>query len=321
MSYLVGIYFEISQPVSPVVEGIEEGATDPNVSETSLLVAALRARSSMCETSYFARRDVLAEYLAGEKALEQIENELALEDETKNILGGLAMRTLSIDDRIMEAKKDNVKQMVILGAGLDSRPYRLNLGGVKWFEVDVAEIIEYKEQAISKVPDTIPTTLQVESLSRVPLNLKYRLKDLVPSLEANGFDKTEPALFLMEGLIMYLSVNEVRSLFQALPVVRGSRVVATQVSFVARKGLTNPIFTTLMNFQDKVKIHKIANLWKSDHLVLWLGDAYKPWEVLRQINIAKDQLEQRNLTLPKTLFGKRAFTQTKTGEDVLDFIV
>ena len=58
---------------------------------------------------------------------------------TKGLYGGLVCRTKYIDEAIRVIQKNNIQQIIILGSGLDTRPYRMEeLKNIKDFEVDLA---------------------------------------------------------------------------------------------------------------------------------------------------------------------------------------
>src|SRR6476661_5652178 len=96
-------------------------ATIENVSDTSLWVAYYRAKESERPDALF--KDPLAKVLIGERG-KQIAEGLAFR------LGqyteySVITRTLIIDEYINEAVKEGVDTIINLGAGMDTRPYRM----------------------------------------------------------------------------------------------------------------------------------------------------------------------------------------------------
>ncbi|CAK0827181.1 unnamed protein product [Prorocentrum cordatum] len=121
----------------------------------------------------------------------------------------MAVRTRWIDDAMALAPP---KQLVILGAGLDCRAYRLEaLRGVPVFEVDFGEVLEAKQ------------------LSHVPANLG--VDDLQQALLAAGFHTGQPSVWLLEGLTGYLTEPELAALLESVAAasVEGSTIIATFV--------------------------------------------------------------------------------------------
>ncbi len=62
----------------------------------------------------------------------------------------IVMRTCIIDDFIRCAIAEGIDTIVILGAGLDARPYRMDLpASVQWIEADYPHLIDYKERLLA----------------------------------------------------------------------------------------------------------------------------------------------------------------------------
>jgi len=109
-------------------------------------------------------------------------------------------RTVLLDDIINKAVfQTNIKQIVNLGCGLDTRPYRMNLpADLKFFEIDVPEIIKYKTHILDSM-NAKPTC----KLVRITMDLSKE-NDWVNQLMQAGFNKNELSLFLIEGVLIYL---------------------------------------------------------------------------------------------------------------------
>jgi methyltransferase (TIGR00027 family) len=107
-----------------------------DVSRTARLVAACRALDARLPDGerMIARRDEHAAGLAGDEAMAHAASLPAL-------VSGIALRTRWLDDRI-EAFAGT--QVVLVGAGLDTRAHRLARRGVRFFEVDLPGMLEYK---------------------------------------------------------------------------------------------------------------------------------------------------------------------------------
>lgn len=151
-------------------------------------------------------------------------------------IDGLAVRTRKIDDEVRASIAHGVRQVCVLGAGLDTRPWRLyknhdgtlpeelSIDDVEWFEVDFPEIFQFKLGKLAEV-------------GAEPLLTKYSAvaADLsVPSLwvarlQAAGFRKQTPTLWLLEGLTGYLTEAELCTLFQTLTSIScpASRILVT----------------------------------------------------------------------------------------------
>jgi methyltransferase (TIGR00027 family) len=93
--------------------------------------------------------------------------------------------------------------VVTIGAGFDSRPYRLN--GGNWFELDEPELIAYKNILL-------PTDQCSNPLHREPIDFdKEDLVDKLLQLPRSG-----PVVFVLEGVVIYLSENDIQDLLGEL---------------------------------------------------------------------------------------------------------
>ena len=150
---------------------------------------------------------------------------------------------LQLDEAIIQAcKQGNIHQVVVLGAGMDTRPYRLDLPNVKWFEVDVPNMSNYKKEKIEMVPAGLKNyaVLKTQSQRYVPLDLATSLSRLVPDLDAAGLDRKSPILYVAEGLVYFLTAGENMLLLDALPAPSGSQALITCISPEVFSNWNNP---------------------------------------------------------------------------------
>ncbi len=118
----------------------------------------------------------------------------------------LTARTVLLDRAVLDAVADECTRVVNLGAGLDTRPYRLDLpADLEWIEVDLPAILAEKDAALAGETPRC-------RLRRVPLDLADS-DALTAVLPAGANPRT---LVLAEGLIMYLSPAEADALADAL---------------------------------------------------------------------------------------------------------
>jgi methyltransferase (TIGR00027 family) len=177
-----------------------------NISDTARWVAVYRARETERTDAVF--RDPLARRLAGERG-EQIAASISFAE--KNSWPFVA-RTWLIDEVISSQIKLGTDMIVNLAAGLDARPYRMNLpGSLQWIEVDLPEILAYKE-------DVLRNETPVCQVERVRLDLAdvRARRQLFSKLGR----RANRALVVSEGLLVYLDEKEVTSLGQNLAVAR-----------------------------------------------------------------------------------------------------
>lgn len=118
-------------------------------------------------------------------------------------------RTRLIDD-LLEELVPSVDQVVILGAGYDTRSYRLAcLSGPRVFEVDHPFTQQAKRSVMGHAGESGRS-----GLTYVPVD--FETDDLVDSLFEAGFTAEEPSLFLWEGVTQYLSDDAIDTTFAAL---------------------------------------------------------------------------------------------------------
>jgi methyltransferase (TIGR00027 family) len=159
------------------------------VSDTALMVAACRAMET--ERPDGLVHDPLAARLAGHKGMA-----IARSVPTGEwMCFGVGLRSRFIDELVTDAvAKREVRTVVNLGAGLDTRPWRLKVKvDLRWIEVDLPEILDYKAEQLL---DTRPNC----KVERLVADLSKPV-DRERVFEAVG---DEPALMITEGLLMYL---------------------------------------------------------------------------------------------------------------------
>src|SRR5262249_12592901 len=131
-----------------------------DVSDTSFMVATYRAMETKRPDALFS--DPLAAKLAGAHGEKIISNLPRAASLGKWIV---AIRTCIIDAFIESAVAQGIDTVLNLGAGLDTRPYRMRLPqSLRWIEVDYPKIIELKE---SRLVDETPRC----QLERIKLDL------------------------------------------------------------------------------------------------------------------------------------------------------
>jgi methyltransferase (TIGR00027 family) len=162
-----------------------------NVSDTARWVAVYRARETERADAIF--RDPFARRLAGERG-EQIAKLMPLGSDNA---WSMITRTFLIDQLINAEVQRGADLVINLAAGLDSRPYRMQLSSsLRWVEVDLPEILDYKEGILR---DEKPVCL----LEHVRLDLS----DLSGRRElfARLGHSAKRALIITEGLMIYLT--------------------------------------------------------------------------------------------------------------------
>jgi methyltransferase (TIGR00027 family) len=165
------------------------------------LIAGVRAAESA--RAYGLIKDGYAERMAGPHGR-------LLADHFTQVLPQLgpmvAARTRDIDDLFVLLAASGLEQVVIIGAGLCARPFRLaaTVPTLKVFELDLPHMLEERHRALSRIP-------ALPDVQRVPVHLNLQLQDIDTILDQERtYNTTLPTLFILEGLTMYQTgpVNE-----------------------------------------------------------------------------------------------------------------
>lgn len=193
------------------------GSSEPlirGVSDTALWVAVFRARESERPDALF--RDPFARKLAGKRG-EQIAKELR----SSQPEWPYAARTVRFDQIVQSQVAQGVDMVINLAAGLDTRPYRLDLPpALKWVEIDLPEIISYKDQALRDEKPRCSLQRMALDLADVPAR-----RELFRQLGT----RASKTLILSEGLLVYLSQEEVLELAHDLAAQPGFREWAIDI--------------------------------------------------------------------------------------------
>lgn len=173
-----------------------------DVTDTALWVAAYRAEESLRPDALF--NDSFASLLVGEEG-----SLIALRTQgSRYTAWSVVIRTLIIDRFMQDLIPQNIDTVLNLGAGLDTRPYRLDLPpSLRWIEVDFPKIIDHKDSILKN--DTPKCKLE-----RVKLDLSNEeLRNIFLKKISN---ESRKVLVLTEGVIPYLKNTEARSLADTL---------------------------------------------------------------------------------------------------------
>ena len=166
-----------------------------NVSDTAFLVAGFRAAETERERPLF--RDPLAAKLAGDHGIATV---------PKTFVGAwsVVIRTVIIDGFIEQAIKDGVDTILNLGAGLDTRPYRMDLPrSLRWIEVDYPHVIDLKATRLAQDEPNC-------RLERLALDLTDRAARKAFLARVNA--EAGKILVLTEGVTPYLTEADVGAL-------------------------------------------------------------------------------------------------------------
>ncbi|WP_176562109.1 SAM-dependent methyltransferase [Mycolicibacterium palauense] len=187
-------------------------------------------------------------HAVGVEFLTRLAQQSGMDDESgfaiPRMVDWVAARSRFFDDYFITGQAAGVRQAVILGAGLDSRAYRLPwLSGVTVYEVDRQGVVEFKNRAMLR--------LRVEPrVDRRTVGVDLR-GDWTSPLRRRGLDPTRPTMWCAEGLLPYLPATVQMRILDEVAALssRGSRFAADVVEDVGQiaarvatvRGENNPV--------------------------------------------------------------------------------
>ncbi|KIF66897.1 SAM-dependent methyltransferase [Streptomyces sp. AcH 505] len=179
------------------IDGVEGG-----VGVTALLVAAARAIETHRHDTL--AQDAYAEHFvraAPASAGWPVRMQHVADGDANPLWGRFAryfgLRTRVFDDFLLRSVQHYARQVVLFGAGMDSRAYRLDWPpGCVIFEIDREGVLAFKHRVLDGLSATPKAT-------RVPVPVDLRA-DWVGALADAGFDPAAPGVWLAEGLLFYL---------------------------------------------------------------------------------------------------------------------
>jgi methyltransferase (TIGR00027 family) len=168
-------------------------------------------------------------------------------------------------DRVLVTSLDRgITQVVIGGAGYDGRALRYAKPGVRWFEVDHPATQQDKRERIARLGLATP------QLSFIPAD--FTADPVAEPLLAAGLDPARPALFLFEGVAVYLerpAIERALAEFRAVTPVGSPLAISvstgatsqTRARFAARVAALGEPARTVLTFEDASALLAAAG-WK-----------------------------------------------------------
>lgn len=227
---------------------------------TAVGVARVRALESERENALF--RDPLAQAFATAGGLGPSSPPLSGDEAARRRRLGVAfsivIRTRFLDDLLVQACASGIRQVVLLGAGMDSRAFRINWPkGTRLFEVDTAAPLDFKASVLR----------QERAFARCErITVAVDLRDDWPgALAAAGHDPAVPTVWIAEGLLIYLPEDAVELLLAR---------ISAQSAAGSRMGLTLGSRGVIERFGADAVPGSAASMWISempDDPVAWLA--------------------------------------------------
>ena len=167
-----------------------------------------------------------------------------------SLVAWVIVRTRFLDDLVLDACARGCRQVVILGAGLDARAFRLSWPDkLRLFEIDLPQVLEFKEHVV-RAEGWRPSCERIT----VPVDLS---EDWSGPLGEAGFDAGRPVAWVAEGLLAYLTPEASDSL-----VVRAAELSVPR----SRLGLTLASSRRLQAWREA---HPDGKSKQGDYVALW----------------------------------------------------
>ncbi|MEV0938688.1 class I SAM-dependent methyltransferase [Streptomyces phaeochromogenes] len=239
----------------------QERVQPSGVWATAVGVARVRALETERENALF--RDPLAQAFATAGGLWPSSSPPLPDDEAARhrrlaVAFSIVIRTKFLDDLLQQTSASGVRQVVLLGAGMDSRAFRMDWPeGTRLFEVDTAAPLDFKASVLRQ-------ERAVARCERITVAVDLR-EDWPAALAAAGHDPAVPTVWIAEGLLIYLPENAVELLLAR---------ISTQSAAGSRMGLTLGSRGVIERFGADAGPGTAASMWVSetpDDPVGWLA--------------------------------------------------
>ena len=157
-------------------------------------------------------------------------------------------RTRYIDNYLRARIDDGIEQLVILGAGYDSRAYRFDelKGKVKVFEVDFPATQKVKMEKVKRILGSIPANV-------VYVPVDFDEKKLGEGLFESGYDKNQKTLFIWEGVTPYITAEAMDETL-AFVVKNSGEGSSIIFDYIFRSALDGTY--------ERGQVHRIRKLWE-----------------------------------------------------------
>jgi len=175
------------------------------------------------------------------------------EKSTPGVIGGIICRTRYIDEVLIDDVEEGVETVVNLGAGADSRAFRIpGIGNIQYFELDSPEVMKVKRANINKKIGELPS-----NVSLVPID--FNSQDISEELKKAGYALSSKTLFIWEGVTQYISKEAIDNTLQYVAQAStGSKIVFT---YVLKSFINGSFIPEGLNILYKTMLNKKKPLW------------------------------------------------------------
>jgi methyltransferase (TIGR00027 family) len=240
---------------------------DDSPSRTSLGVAWLRAAHQIVDAEPRILDDPIVSRLLDPRAIDRIRTDPARLQTAgaRALRAHVVVRSRYAEDRLREAVARGVRQLVVLGAGLDTFAYRQPpwAAALRVFEVDWAATQTDKRARLARAGVAVP-----ENVTFVPID--FERTAVADALAGHGFDPAAPAFVSWLGVMMYLTRDAIAAVFafvRALP-------PSSEIVFSFMPAAADTVTVDGQSFADRVASlgEPLRTHIAPEALVAWLTD-------------------------------------------------
>lgn len=223
----------------------------PELSKTLFIPLAVRANESRCEHPIFIDKMALT-------ILNQCDTANMTIDGGEISTHGILARTQVIDTQVKSLLIKNPCATVInLGAGLDTRFFRLDNGSVVWYDLDLPEVMSLRKQFI-------PEHERLHGIAKSVLDESW------PT--AVGCAANDSVIIIAEGLLMYFTQNEVEEIFRILIAAFPNATMLFDVvhSFFVGKKISSDFLWGVKHLHEIERLHPkitLVQAWSAGNLL------------------------------------------------------
>lgn len=249
-----------------------------------------------------AVRDPVAGVLAGERHLRGLHDKMRRDERAgaREVPGVMiAVRTLWFDARIEAAlgSLGGAPQVVLLGAGMDARAYRLScLKECTVFELDFSELLEMKSDILHEAMSSAnhqKLTMMAKSLTRVPADI--RDVDWMTKLQSYGYVPERNTIWVLEGILYYLHHVHAMQVLETIAACRNSAYTVLLADFMNKNATS--LSETMYHFYHDSPDLLLPSIGFSQAMLSQIGDPQAHFGLLSHPQNMFDKLRR----LPRSM--------------------
>lgn len=216
--YLVFVTIFLMLGAVAILDARKADAVRPGeVSWTAEGVAALRAIGALCPDEKIRNPDYLAVKFINPAYWHYSVYKPSNYDVSMRVIRAYRVdtyflvnaRTHKLDQTLLQMASDGLEQVVVLGAGFDTRAYRFakKMPGIRFFELDLPATLERKKQVVAQALGEVP-----DYVAYAPID--FNTETIEEALVRVGYDAAKKTYFVWEGVTMYITEEAVKATLQ-----------------------------------------------------------------------------------------------------------